>query len=234
MSTNRTLAELERTRANLIQVGVVAEADYAKARVRVLMGGLTSAWLPWTAARAGGDRTWAALEVGEQVLVACPDGDPASGVVIGAIYQAAHGAPADNADLNRTVYSDGAVVEYDRAAHAMTVTLPSGGTLNITAPGGVTVVATAGVTVNAPGNVTVTAPMTTLNGNLTVTGAISTGTGASGGATIRGNIKQIAGSFETDGSVTSIGDQVAGTISQKTHVHSGIASGGNNTEVPVP
>jgi phage baseplate assembly protein V len=227
MSQARTLAELERTRANLIQVFVVAEADYAAARVRVLMGGLTSAWLPWTTARAGGDRTWAAPEVGEQVLIACPDGEPASGVVLGAIYQAAHAAPADDPDLTRTVYSDGAVVEYDRAAHAMTITLPSGGTLDITAPGGVTVTATDGVVVNAPGDVTITAPLTKIIGNLELTGVLTTGTGAGGGGTINGDLHIIGGLDTTL-------DVVADTISLQEHVHDGVSPGPGNTGKPVP
>jgi phage baseplate assembly protein V len=231
---SRALAELERTRANLIQVGTVTEVDYAKARAKVLLAGLETAWLPWTTTRAGGDRTWASQEVSEQVLVVCPDGDPAQGVIAGSIYQAQWSAPAASGDVTRTVYSDGAITEYDRAAHAMAVTLPAGGALTVTAPGGVTITATAGVTVTAPGNVTVTAPTTTLNGNLVVTGSISTGTGAAGGATIRGNIQQISGSFTTDGAVTSAGDQVAGTISQKSHVHTGVVPGGGLSGAPQP
>jgi len=215
---SRALAELERTRANLIQVGTVTEVDYAKARAKVLLAGLETAWLPWTTTRAGGDRTWASPEISEQVLVVCPDGDPAQGVIAGSIYQAQWSAPAASGDVTRTVYSDGAVTEYDRAAHAMAVTLPAGGALTVT----------------APGNVTVTAPTTTLNGNLVVTGSISTGTGAAGGATIRGNIQQISGSFTTDGAVTSAGDQVAGTISQKSHVHTGVVPGSGLSGAPQP
>jgi len=186
---SRALAELERTRANLIQVGTVTEVDYAKARAKVLLAGLETAWLPWTTTRAGGDRTWASPEISEQVLVVCPDGDPAQGVIAGSIYQAQWSAPAASGDVTRTVYSDGAITEYDRAAHAMAVTLPAGGSLTVT----------------APGNVTVTAPTTTLNGNLVVTG-----------------------------SVTSAGDQVAGTISQKSHVHTGVVPGGGLSGAPQP
>ena len=214
MSTNRTLAELERTRANLIQIGTVAEADYAQARVRVLMGGLTSAWLPWTSARAGGDRIWSAPEVGEQVLIACPDGDPASGVVLGSIFQAAHGAPADSADVHRTVYSDGAVIEYDRASHTLTATLPEGGIANLTAPGGVHI-----------------------TGNTTITGTLSVSalTACQGGLTVGGGAGATAvftGDIQINGSVASTGDQVAGAISQTGHVHGGVAVGSSTTAVP--
>lgn len=132
MTTDRAIAELERSRANLLRVVTVAEADYAEARVRVTLDeGHTSAWLPWLTSRAGGDRTWAAPEVGEQVLIACPDGDPAQGVILGAIYQQQYAAPADSADITRTEYSDGAIIEYDRSSHALTATLPEGGTATI-------------------------------------------------------------------------------------------------------
>lgn len=221
---SRAQGETERTRANLLQVGVVQAADYSVARVRVLMGGLISAWLPWLAVRAGGDRTWAAPEVGEQVLVACPDGDPAGGVVLGAIYQQSAAAPASSADVTKTVYSDGAVIEYDRSSHTLTATLPSSGSAVVTAPQ---------ITVTAATGITVTTPTLTLNGNLTISGAISTGASANGGATIYGDITQINGSIMTDGDVTSDGDQVAGTVSQKSHVHSGVTPGGGNTGAPV-
>lgn len=157
MTEGRHIAETERTRANLMQVGTIAEADYASARVRVTIGGLVSAWLPWITGRAGGDRTWAAPEIGEQVLVACPDGDPASGVVVGAIYQADHGAPADSADVHRTTYSDGAVIEYDRAAHALRASLPDGGSVTLTSPGGITI----------------SAPQVSITGDLSVTGTLT-------------------------------------------------------------
>lgn len=191
---SRALAELERTRANLIQVGTVTEVDYAKARAKVLLAGLETAWLPWTTTRAGGDRTWASPEVSEQVLVVCPDGDPAQGVIAGSIYQAQWSAPAASGDVTRTVYSDGAVTEYDRAAHAMAVTLPAGGALTVTAPGGVTI-----------------------TGNLTVTGSIAS-----------------TGNLTVTGSITSTGDQVAGTISQKNHVHTGVVPGGGLSGAPQP
>ena len=151
MPSARDTAELERARANLVQIGTVDEADYAKARVRVKLGGLTTAWLPWLSVRAGGDRTWSAPEAGEQVAVLCPDGDPAGGIVLGSIYCTAHGAPADAATVARTTYADGAVIEYDRAAHRLSATLPAGGTVDLVADGGMTINAQGGVTLNASG-----------------------------------------------------------------------------------
>lgn len=156
MSVTRDTAELERSRANLARIGTVVAADYAKARVRVTLGELTTAWLPWLSVRAGGDRTWAAPEVGEQVAVLCPDGDPAAGVVLGAIYCTANAAPASAATVARTTYADGAVIEYDRAAHRLSAVLPAGATVTLVADGGMTINAEGGVTLNAAdGNVVV-------------------------------------------------------------------------------
>ncbi|WP_431131085.1 hypothetical protein [Variovorax paradoxus] len=45
----------------------------------------------------------------------------------------------DNGDVERITYPDGAVIEYGHAAHALTATLPSGGTADITVPDSVTV-----------------------------------------------------------------------------------------------
>jgi phage baseplate assembly protein V len=230
MRHERAIGELERTRANLLQVGTVAEADYAKARVRVLIGGLTSAWLPWITARAGGDRTWAAPEVSEQVLVACPDGDPANGVVVGAIYQQAHAAPADNADITRTEYSDGAIVEYDRGAHKLIATLPGGGAIEATAPGGVEVTAAAGVDVIAPGEVTIV-------GNVRITGGLWVGVTTGAACTLTGDIElegnlNATGNLDAGGDVTAAGDVTAGTVSLQGHVHTGVVPGGGLSGPP--
>lgn len=59
------LAELNRRMANLFRPGWVAAVDHQRARVRVQSGELLTAWLPWLTQRAGDDRDWWPLEVGE-------------------------------------------------------------------------------------------------------------------------------------------------------------------------
>lgn len=209
MSQSLALTRTDQARrsANAVRLGTVAEVDPATARVRVQSGDNLSAWLPWTTQRAGGDRSWSAPDVGEQVVVACPDGDLAAGVVLGALYQDASPAPADSIDVHRTTYQDGAVVEYDRGGHKLTATLPGGGTAQIDAP--------AGVTVN--GNVTV-------NGILVVTQGIQ----AAGGA---GSTLQVTGRIEATEDV--IADADASAISLISHLHDGVTPGGGNTGVPI-
>jgi phage baseplate assembly protein V len=134
------LTEMDRRMANMLRLGTVEQADYAAARLRIRMGDLLTGWLPWVTRRAGSDVDWWGPELGEQVIVMSPEGDPAQGVVLGAIYQNAHPAVGDRETLHRTVYADGTVVEYDRAASHLTVTCV----------GTVTVVASTLVEVTAP------------------------------------------------------------------------------------
>ena len=115
-------AELERRVGALIRLGVVHAADYARARVRVRYDAtpdgapVLTGWLAWLCARAGPDRAWWAPEVGEQVVVLSPGGELAQAVVLGALYQAAHPANADRADITRVDWADGSWVEHDRAS----------------------------------------------------------------------------------------------------------------------
>lgn len=110
------LSDLKRRFENTVRIGVIAETDYAEARVRVAIGSLHTTWLPWLTSRAGRDRTWHAPEVGEQVVVISPSGDLAQGVVLAAIFYNEYPANAAQPTVHRTIYADGAVIEYDRAA----------------------------------------------------------------------------------------------------------------------
>jgi len=79
--------ELDRRLANIVRLGTVEQADYAKARIRVRCGDMLTGWLPWLTTRAGKDITWWAPDIGEQVVVLSPSGEPAQGVVLFAVYQ---------------------------------------------------------------------------------------------------------------------------------------------------
>lgn len=232
MTTSRDIAELERTRANLIQVGTVAAREGARARVT--LGELTTAALDVLQLRAGKDRTWWPPSVGEQVVVLCPDGDPALGIILGSLYSGAHPAPGESGDLHRTEYGDGAVIDYDSATHSLTATLPAGGTADITAPAGITANTQGAAQITAAGGATITAPLIQLAGNVEVAGTIVMGSGLAGGAigTIYGSLQQIGGNFATDGSVESAQDVIAQTISLVGHVHDGVQPGSAQTGVP--
>ena len=216
------LIELARRLANVVRPGVVAETDYALARVRVEYGGpgAVTGWLPWLAARAGGDRSWWAPEIGEQVLILAPSGELSNGIVLAGLYQSNRPAPAASSDKHLVRYSDGAEIEYDRAAHRLRAVLPEGGAAEITAPDGVTITGDVAIT----GDVTVT-------GGLTATENID----ADGNVTADGNV-EAGGNVEADGNVSDGSATTSSMAAMRTkynaHVH-GVPPG-IVTPVPAP
>ncbi len=140
------LTEIERRLSNLIRVGTVSEADYQKAQLKIRFSENTTAWLPWLEKRAGGDKSWSALEVNEQVLVLSPSGDLAQGVVLGSLYSLAFAAPSNNKDLSIVKHEDGAEFSYDRDQHIWRVALPSGAITEIISSGGVNIVGDISIT----------------------------------------------------------------------------------------
>ncbi|WP_424894918.1 phage baseplate assembly protein V [Tepidimonas sp. HKU79] len=124
---HQDMTEAERRLSNVVMLGQVAELDAKKARVRVQAGPILTAWLPFATVRAGPDRTWHAPEAGEQVVLVAPGGDLNQAVVVGSLYRDAYPPPADSADITRTLWQDGAVMEYDRAQHHWRLSVPGGG-----------------------------------------------------------------------------------------------------------
>lgn len=150
MSTEQAYVqtEMDRRLANLIRLGTVEQANYETQRIRVRSGDQLTHWIPWLTRRAGQDRDWWAPDMGEQVLVLSPSGDPGQAVAVGAIYQDACPAPADSPDIRRTLYEDGSEVTHNRATHHMEIRCV--GTLAVQAIGPITVVSAEKVTVQAP------------------------------------------------------------------------------------
>jgi len=124
---HQDMTEAERRISNVALMGQVVALDTARARVRVQAGPILTAWLPFATVRAGLDRTWHAPEPGEQVVLVAPGGDLNQAVVVGSLYREAYPPPADSADISRTLYKDGAVMEYDREQHHWHLSVPSGG-----------------------------------------------------------------------------------------------------------
>lgn len=87
-------AEADRRAANFIQLGVVTSVAAGVARVRI--GDLETPALPVAQLRAGALSFWWMPTVGEQVIVVCPSGDVARGIVLAGVY--AGNAPSSNLD----------------------------------------------------------------------------------------------------------------------------------------
>ncbi|MFD2177748.1 phage baseplate assembly protein V [Veronia pacifica] len=150
------LAELERRLSNLIMTGVIVDTDYPLGKVKVAAGLLTTGWVPWLTHRAGTDTDYWAPEVGEQVMLLSPCGEPELGVVLPALYQDAFPATDHHADVRRVLFADGADFSYDRKHHGLTVVLPGEGTTTLISKGGVNIIGDVTVTgsIKATGDIT--------------------------------------------------------------------------------
>lgn len=147
--------EGERRSANQIKKGKIVEARYgvtgapadpeqpnytnedtAKrfrgAFYRVEFGDHKTYWIPHLERRSGKDQSYWAYEVGEQVLIVCPDGDMRQAVIIGAIPSDAYRPPVGYDDgttdkrpwretVHRIRYEDDTLVEYDREKHRVLI-----------------------------------------------------------------------------------------------------------------
>ena len=207
-------SDLLRLLQNLIRLGTIAEVKGAKARVR-LGPTLTTEWLNWATRRAGSTRTWSAPNVGEQVIVISPGGDLTRGVILPALYSQEFDAPESSPSVHTTHYPDGAVVQYDHAAHALTAVLP-GGTATITADK---------VTSNAPSTIC-TGDLTVMK-NLIVNGATALNGGVNAKAGAAGGV-----AMAVQGTIKASEDVLAGTISLAKHPHGGVKAGGDQSGGP--
>ncbi|ARU88288.1 phage baseplate assembly protein V [Pseudomonas sp. M30-35] len=139
------LTEITRRLDNMIRLGTIAEVDHgdpAQQKMpccRVKTGNITTGWLPWLNLRAGETRTWEPVTVGEQCVVFSPSGEPTQGIVLVGIYSSNHPAPSNSPDKHSTTYPDGAVIEYDHAAHHLLAILPAEGTTELESLGGISI-----------------------------------------------------------------------------------------------
>lgn len=165
-----SLNESQRRISNAFRIGTVSAVDYGAGLCRVLSDENETDWLPWFTPRAGETIEWSAPSAGEQVMVLCPEGVMNGGVALRGIYSNTFPAPAAAAALHLVRYTDGAVISYDTDAHALTATLPSGGTSTVTADGGITL--NGPLTVNGD---------TTINGEAAVSKTLTAQTDVIGG-----------------------------------------------------
>ncbi|WP_111745616.1 phage baseplate assembly protein V [Salinisphaera orenii] len=210
------VADLKRRVARMIQTGVIVEADYEAARVRVAIDQRTSPWLPWATRRAGSDVDWWAPEVGEQVEVLAPNGELNAARVIPAFYSDEVPAPAASADIRLIRFGNGTEIRHDRARNQLSIDTPDDVTIHAA---GTADVAVDGDTKLTTPQLTVDCPDSTFTGNVTIKGLLAyqggmTGKGGSGAtAAITGRVDV------TQGDVTANG------ISLEHHTHPGDSGG---------
>lgn len=131
--------DIQRLVGDLVRPGLIASVDHAAKRCTVEIGDLETGPLPWLAFRAGRLRIWSPPSVGEQCVLLCAEGDTNAGIVLPGLYCDAFDAPDSSPDIIKLEFEDGTAISYDMAAHALAISLASGGTATINAPGGVTI-----------------------------------------------------------------------------------------------
>ncbi len=160
----------EAAAGEVLRLGTIASVDLANATCTAQSGDIVTGDIPWIAQRAGNVRAWSPPSVGEQCLILAPEGDLAAALAIVGLYSDACPAPSADPNVSLIEYPDGAIIAYDHAAHALTATLPAGGTLAIDASGGVTIIGDTVIRGNA-----------TIDGDLHVTGTVTADTDVLGG-----------------------------------------------------
>lgn len=193
MNTLANINDLARTLRNMIRTGVIVETDLDAGRCRVQTGGNITDWLQWLTQRAGHSRTWWAPSVGEQVLILAVGGELDTAFVLPGIFSDDHPAPSASADALHIAFPDGAVIEYEPANNALTV---SGiRTADVTASEFLTATVPV-VMVKASSRITLDTPEVVCTSKL-ITGSLE----VQNGGTMRGDIEHSGGALSSNGKV---------------------------------
>ena len=115
--------------------------------------------------------------------------------------------------------ADGVTIPVLTKTPTVWIELKQDNTCIIHAPEGVTIETDKTVEIKAGQGIVLDTPQTTITGNLTATGE-------------KGSNIAMTGTVNLQGSMTSTGDQTAGSISQINHTHTGVEPGGGNTGKP--
>ncbi|MDC9821959.1 MULTISPECIES: phage baseplate assembly protein V [Pectobacterium] len=193
MKTQATLTEIQRLLRNMIRVGVVTHVNTADVLCRVQTGEMTTGWLNWLTRRAGRSRDWWAPSIGEQVLILSIGGELDTAFVLPGIYSDDNPAPSASADALHISFPDGAVIEYEPATGALTVSGIK--TADITASESLTATVPL-VTVKASTRITLDTPEVVCTNKL-ITGTLE----VKQGGTMSGNIEHSGGSLSSNGKV---------------------------------
>lgn len=144
-----------------LRIGIVRALDAAAARVRVVFADhdqMQSWWLPVVVPKAQSDKVYWMPDIGEQVVCLMDEHDEA-GAVLGAIYSSADPAPVSSPDKFHLGFHDGTVIEYDRVAHSLNITLCAEAIATVGAPGGITLKSGGSQVTVSPAGVAISPPL---------------------------------------------------------------------------
>lgn len=128
----RRIGALEANRGASLRFGTVTEvtASDGSARVQLPDGGdMVSLPLRLLQKRTLKDKMQCFPDAGEQVAVLFSGQGLEQGVVLGAVYSKADASPDRPAQMDSTIYEDGAIIEYDRKEHEYVIAVPAGGSI---------------------------------------------------------------------------------------------------------
>lgn len=200
--TDFLIGEILRRLANIIRIGKVVEVNYQIQKAKVKLGELQTGYLPWIIDRAGSDRSWKPIDVGEQVVVLAPYGELKGGVILPSLYQKAYFCPTPDKNKHTIVWEDGSTAVFDKKTSSLNVEIKGKVTVNIIGDAQI-----------SAQNVSITAQNTTVNGNAVVTG----------NATVNGSVSLAGGGP----AVARVGDKVS--VDPNTHQGSILSGSGKVT-----
>lgn len=218
-----SIEELFRLLSNLIRVGNISEIDHAGRVVRVKTGGNDTNWLKWRSARAGDSKTWDPPSIGEQVILIAPGGDLTGAFVFASLDSDENPPPSTSPDEVAREMPDGAVVKYNHAAGAMSITGIK--SMMIDAADDITLKAGKSVTLDTP-QATATQKFTA-EGLLSYLAGMAGKNGTGGSTTIQGSINHVGDFIHSGGKLESNG------VVLHIHIHTGVVPGSGNSGGPV-
>lgn len=179
-----------------VKFGTVSASRPGFARVRLPdFDNMRTMWLPIAYPKTKDDQCCWTYDNGEHVAVLL-DSRGEDGVILGAVYSSADTPPITDPNKFAIRFKDGALLEYDRNSHVLTVS----GVQKVV------VEASAEILLKADAKVTVDTPEAEFTGNLTVQKKLTYLGGMSGkgdaggaGAEIDGGIKINTGDLEVQG-----------------------------------
>lgn len=207
MNTTAAIAELTRRIDNLLRIGTVAEVKGNSCRVKT--GELLTQFRPFFTSRAGTAKTSWRPTKGEQVMLLSLSGDLTNAYILPALYSDENPEPDDNNNRERTVYPDGAVIEYDPDTSALKVT-------------GIKT-----ATVQASELVTIDCPNSEFTGNVLVKKKLT----VEQGAKVTGAIDH-SGKLTNNGGMAITGGANIDGINFGTHKHGGVDTGSGTSGGP--
>lgn len=215
-----TLRRLE----NLIRIGRIKSVNPSKPfhTVTVQLGDMVTKPLRLLNLRAGKDQTHDLPSTNEECVVLSPSGEIAAAIVVVGLNNEDFPTPSQDPDIKLRIFEDGAVISYNTKEHSLQAILPAGATTILTSDGGITI----------NGDTTINGNLVT-NGNSTTNGNVQTNgsTTMTGNNTVGGS-QSVSGTSKSTGTISSSADVTASGVSLKSHKHSGVKSGGDNTGAP--